>query len=101
MRPGLEIDIDHLTRINLYVTDIRNRLSKETAKDVKKLDTAYVIADSNKDVELVHSIITQLEEQGILFMKWETLIDQALKQWQEHLALLKARNPTDKRIQDL
>lgn len=101
IRPRLEIDIDHLTRINLYVTDIRNRLSKETGKDVKHLDTAYVIADSNKDVELVHSIIEQLAEKGIYFMKWETLIEQALKQWQDHLALLKARNPEDKRIQDL
>lgn len=101
MRPGLEIDIDHLTRINLYVTDIRNRLSKETGKDTKNLDTSYVIADSNKDTELVHSIIDQLAEQGILFMTWNTIIEQALKQWLDHLALLKARNPTDKRIQDL
>lgn len=101
MRPGLEIDLDHLTRINLYVTDIRNRLSKETGKDVKHLDVAYVIADSNKDTELVHSIINQLADQGIFFMTWETLIEQALKQWKEHLALLKLRNPTDKRIQDL
>lgn len=101
MRPGLEIDIDHLTRINLYVTDVRNRLIKETGKEINKLDTAYVIADSNKDTELVHSIVSQLAEQAILFMTWNTLIDQALKQWQEHLVLLKDRNPTDKRIQDL
>lgn len=37
----------------------------------------------------------------LLVMTWNTLIEQALKQWGDYLKLLKARNPTDKRIQDL
>jgi hypothetical protein len=101
MRPGVEIDLDHLDRANYYVLDIRNSLAKETGNPINKLETAYIIADSMKDTELVHSRIKQLAEEHIFVMKWDTLIEQALKQWQEHLALLKERNPTDKRIQDL
>jgi len=101
MRPGLEIDLPHLDRANYYVLDIRNRLAKETGNPINKLETAYIIADTKKDLELVHSRISQLADENILVMTWGTLIEQALKQWQEHLALLKARNLTDKRIQDL
>lgn len=101
MKPGLEIDIDHLTRINLYVTDIRNRLNKETGNPIKHLENAYVIADTKKDVQLVHSIIDQLAKQGILVMTWDTLIEQSIKQWEEFLELLKSRNPDDKRIREL
>ncbi len=101
MRPEIEIDFDHLDRINYYVMDIRNRLAKETACQIKKLDTAYVVADTKKDSELIHSRINQLEVDNILVMTWNTLIEQALKQWGDYLKLLKARNPTDKRIQDL
>lgn len=101
MRPGIEIDLAHLDRANYYVLDIRNRLAKETGNPISKLETAYIIADTKKDLELVHSRIDQLAEENILVMTWDTLIEQALKQWKEHLALLKARNPTDKRIQDL
>lgn len=101
MRPGLEIDLPHLDRANYYVLDIRNRLAKETGNPINKLETAYIIADSKKDIELVHSRIDQLADENILVMTWNTLIEQALRQWRDHLALLKSRNPTDKRIQDL
>lgn len=101
MRPGIEIDLPHLDRANYYVLDIRNRLAKETGNPINKLETAYIVADTKKDIELVHSRVKQLADENILVMTWDTLIEQALKQWQEHLSLLKARNPTDKRIQDL
>jgi hypothetical protein len=101
IRPGLEIDLDHLDRINYYVMDIRSNLSKETANPIKSLETAYVIADTKKDIELVHKRILQLEEEGIFVMTWNTLIEQALKQWKDYLDLLKQRNPNDKRLQGL
>ena len=101
IRPGLEIDLDHLDRINYYVLDIRSALSKETGNVIRSLETAYIIADSKKDIELVHQRIAQLEDHNIYVMTWGTLIEQALKQWADYLDLLKQRNPSDKRIQDL
>lgn len=101
MRPGLEINTDHLDRINYYVMEVRSCLAKETGGTIKYLEKAYLIADNKKDNELIHERIKQLEEKGILVMTWNTLIEEALKQWYDYLDLLKERNPDDKRIQTL
>jgi hypothetical protein len=101
MRPGVEIDTDHLDRINYYVLEIRNNINRQTGLSIKTLDNAYVIADSRKDSQLISGRIKQLEEEGILVMTWDALIEQAVKQWQDYLELLKERNPDDKRIQEL
>jgi hypothetical protein len=101
IRPGLEIDIDHVQRILLYVTDIRNRLKADTGNSIQTLNTSYLIADKRKDSQLLNSLIENLRENGILVMTWDTLIEEALKQWRDQLDLLKQRNPQDKRIQDL
>ncbi len=101
MRPGLEIDLPHLDRANYYVMDIRNQLAKETGNAIRTIETAYIIADVKKDLELVHSRIKELAEKNILVMTWNTLIEQALKQWKDYLDLLKSRNPNDNRIQIL
>lgn len=101
MRPGIQIDLDHIQRINAYVTDIRNRLRRETGNPIRSLDTAYLIADTKKNDELIATLSGELAEKGILVMTWDTLIEEALKQWREHLELLKQRNPEDKRIQGL
>lgn len=101
IRPGLEIDIDHVQRILLYVTDIRNRLKSDTGNTIQTLNTAYLVADKRKDSQLLNSLIENLKENGILVMTWDTLIEEALKQWRDQLELLKQRNLQDKRIQDL
>ena len=101
IRPGVEIDLDHLDRINVYVLEIRNSLTKETGKVIKKLENAYLIADTKKDSELISSRIAQLEKDGIFILTWNSLIEEALKQWGDFLVILKERNPNDKRIQVL
>ncbi|MGO9613055.1 MAG: ATP-binding protein [Dissulfurispiraceae bacterium] len=101
MRPGLELDTEHLDRINYYVIDIRSSLDKQTAGTIRNLENAYLIADSKKDSDLIHKRIKQLEDEGILVMTWDALIEEAIKQWKDYLDLLKLRNPDDKRIRDL
>lgn len=101
MRPGLELDKEHLDRINYYVINIRKALEKETGGTIERLENAYVVADSYKNDTIVNERIKQLERDNILFVTWETLIGQSIKQWEEFLELLKSRNPDDKRIQEL
>lgn len=67
----------------------------------KRLENSYVVADSYKSDTIVNERINQLERDNILFVTWNTLIEQSIKQWDEFLELLKARNPEDKRIQEL
>jgi len=101
IRPGLEIDTDHLDRINYYVMEIRTSIEKETGNDIRRLNSAYLIADSKKNNETINKRIKQLEKDNIYVMTWNTLIEQAIKQWKDYLSLLKQRNPKDKRIQEL
>jgi hypothetical protein len=101
MRPGLPIDRDHLDRINYYVMGVRRSLTKETGNPIRHLECAYVVADSKNNAEDITDRIQQLHESKIYVLTWNTLIEQAKKQWEEQLELIKQRNPTDKRIQDL
>jgi hypothetical protein len=99
MRPGLEIDVDHLDRINYYAIELKERLSAETGGVITRLESAYVIADNKKKTLLMEKRMLQLEEENIYVMTWDGLITQAVKQWEEYLEMLKGRNPEDKRIQ--
>jgi len=101
MRPDVELDLDHLDRINYYVLDIRNALKAETAGRFHNIEKAYVIADRCKDGALVTERVMQLQKEGILVMTWSTLIEQAIEQWDEYLKVLKDRYPDDPRIKDL
>jgi hypothetical protein len=101
MRPGISLDRDHLDRINYYVLGVRRGLSKETGGQIKHLEAAYVIADSKNNAEDITDRIYQLSEEKIYVLTWNSLIEQAKKQWEEHLELIKQRNPDDKRIKNL
>ena len=62
---------------------------------------AYVIADAKSDSALMRKRADQLAKDNIWVITWDTLIANAIKQWQEHLDLLKSRHSSDARIQNL
>ena len=102
MRPGLQIDKDHIDRLQWYVSSIRKHLLTLTGATIKNLKTSYIIADKIKDDELISErIISLADNENIYFLSWDMLIEEALRQWQEFLSILKQRNPEDKRIQEL
>lgn len=101
MRPGLPLDSDHLDRINYYVLGVKRGLAKETGNQIRRLEAAYVVADDERRSDDFLDRIQQLADSNIYILKWETLIEQAIKQWEDHLELIKQRNPNDKRIQSL
>lgn len=101
MRPGLSLDETHLDRINYYVMGIRHAIELETGNRIKTLENAFVVADAKSDSADMLTRTKQLERDGILAITWNTLIENAISQWGEHLDLLKNRHSTDPRIQDL
>ena len=101
IRPGIPLDKDHLDRINYYVLGIRRALKRETGAVIKNLDTAYIIADTERKSEDYLDRVHQLKDESIFVLTWNSLIENSIKQWEEHLELIKQRNPNDKRIQDL
>lgn len=101
MRPGLRVDRDHLERLYYYVKSIRRHLKGETGLVFKHADAAYLIADTINETDDIRERITDLLNDKIFVLSWNGLIEKSLKQWREHLSLLKSRFPNDKRIQAL
>lgn len=101
MRPGLVIDQNHLDRINYYVIGIRKHLSAESGNPIRSMANAYIVADAKKDSAMMQERISQLEACNILVMTWDTLIANAIRQWDEYLDILKNRHSADPRIKNL
>jgi hypothetical protein len=101
MRPGLKLDRNHLSRLNDYVSDIRVMIAHETGLEIKQLSSAYVIADSRSNDIFIADKIIKYAKDSIFMLTWDSLIAQAIKQWEEHLNVLKQNNYTDPRIQAL
>jgi hypothetical protein len=101
MRPGLKIDRDHLDRLGNYVSDIVVMLKHETGSRIKKLSGSYIIADERNDDIFINEKIQKLESDNIYFLTWNNLINEAKRQWEEQLDILKQNNRTDPRIQAL
>ena len=101
MRPGLRVDRDHLERLYYYVKSIRRHLKGETGLVFKHADAAYLIADTINETDDIRERSTDLLNDKIFVLSWNGLIEKSLKQWREHLSLLKSRFPNDKRIQAL
>lgn len=98
MRPGLELDCDHLDRLNWYVIGIRNAIKSRSGGLIRSMTNAYVVADERKRSADMDERIDELLSKGIMILTWNDLISNALKQWKEVLELLKSRYPDDKRI---
>jgi hypothetical protein len=101
MRPGLNLDRDHIDRLNNYVSDIRVMIAHETGLTLSHLSSAYIVADSHDNDIFIAEKIKKLKEDNIFLLTWDTLISQAIKQWQEQLDILKLNNRADPRIQAL
>ncbi|MDR1903936.1 MAG: ATP-binding protein [Treponema sp.] len=102
MRPGLEIDQDHLNRIEYYVDGVRQGIEQSTGKTIRSLTCAYIIADKCKKNSTVNRKISRMvKEYSIYVLSWNDLIAEAIKQWEEQLDILKQNNRADPRIQAL
>jgi hypothetical protein len=101
MRPGLKLDRDHIDRLYNYVSDIRVMIANETGSTIRRLSSAYIVADSRDMNIFISDRINKLENENILVLTWDALIAQAIKQWQEQLEILKENNASDVRIKEL
>lgn len=100
MRPGLKLDEDHVSRTRKYVFALDEYLENQTAISYK-LENTYVIAEIPRERYLLDVISGLAKDKNIYFKNWDTLLNDAKKQYEEYLDLLKERNPTDLRISNL
>lgn len=98
MRPGLKIDLDHLTRFETYVDTFRSHLECSTASRFNTA-TGYLVADkiTTKNQPFLKKV-KKLKEDRLETLTWNDLLSEAKRQWQEFLDHLVERAPNDNRI---
>lgn len=101
MRPGLTLNKDHLDRVNYYVLGITAGIERSTASPIKRLESTYVVADEKYNSDSITKRVIQLADYDIYVLTWNELIENAKKQWEEQIDIIKQRNPNDERIKNL
>ena len=100
MRPGLNLDWDHINRFERYIRILRTSLGANTGLRFR-IVTGYVIADSlDRDGSIVDKL-QSLETEGMYALDWASLFSEASAGWQDFLDVLIVRAPDDERIKTL
>ena len=100
MRPGVNLDWEHLDRFERYVTIVRTNVEANTAGPFN-LVTGYIVADGLEKNATNLRRIERIKADLMWALDWEMLFSQALSQWQEFLEILAGRSPEDERLQAL
>lgn len=101
MQPGLTLDVDHLSRYDLYFRAIKtNVIEANTASGFRQL-TGYIVADGLARDPVMIDKIKSMRDEKMLAMDWATLISNALEGWKEFLEALAIREPRDDRLKAL
>lgn len=97
MRPGERADWDHLSRCRRYVLLVREKVETETALGIGRV-TGLIVADRLESDAGVRREIGELEKSRIYAYSWQTLLEQAEREWREYLEILGSRAPEDERL---
>lgn len=102
MRPGLQVDFDHCSRMELYVRKINQALQAQSinAKFTTKNARGLLIADKlGNDSALMGKI--QEDRKLYSARSWNDILTEAIGCYREYFNILKSKNPNDPRLQDL
>ncbi len=101
MKPGLNINFDHISRFQFYVIAVRTRIEALTGGQFRRVVGGYLVADRLQRTTTIAAQLTSMEQAGMYAMDWETLLRQAEAQWKEFSTILASRAPDDARVQAL
>ena len=100
MRPGLEINWEHVDRCRKYVLTIKSSLS--VSESFNKI-SALIIADMPQEIPL--PLATNLENvrksNNIRIHSWDQIITRAVNKWRDYLEILAVRTDNDPRLEEL
>jgi len=100
MRPGLNLDFDHVNRFDTYIWQIREKVETTTAGRFRRV-TGYLIADGLERKTGLKRKIQEMEKSDMIAADWNTLLGEAVNGYREYLEILKSRAPDDARLQAL
>ncbi|GBD90017.1 hypothetical protein BMS3Abin04_00733 [bacterium BMS3Abin04] len=102
MRPGKEIDYDHVMRLNRYVTRIQDAIKKNgTSKEFRgKTVFGILIADNEMKDTSIGTTLNDLRQNMNTFT-WKGLFSLVQARYKEYLYILRMKAPDDPRIKGL
>lgn len=100
MRPGVNLDAEHLARFGTYMNIIESHFEANTAAGVDAV-IGYVIADGLARKRHVVKQLEMMEQARRYAMDWNTFLDRAHRQWSYFYDVLRMRAPEDDRIKAL
>lgn len=102
MRPGLEIDYDHVMRLNRYVTKIQEAIKNAgTSKEFLGKNVFGILIADNKMKDTSISTTLQAFRHIMDTFTWEGLFNLVQSRYKDYLDILRMKAPDDPRIKGL
>lgn len=98
MRPGLQINSDHVNRFETYVDQIRIAVKAETGGRFTEV-TGYLIGDKVEESALLHPKLERIARASMYVRSWETIFAEAERAWRDFVDILEERGGDDPRVQ--
>ena len=99
MKPGLKLDVDHITRLERYSNGVNRWFS---ATKNKQLLESWVIAEYAPDADVRDMVeARKRNDPPLYFLTWSELLSDCKRQFGEQIEIYQLRNPEDERIQAL
>jgi hypothetical protein len=100
MRPGLSLDLDHISRCSQYVSILREDVRANTALNIDQV-TGLLVADNLSKRRGMSDQLQGLKKNGILAYDWETLLKAAEDKLKVFMEIVTDRAPSDARLKGL
>ena len=100
MRPGLNLNWDHINRFEQYIRKISNRVKSNTILRFREV-TGLIVADRIDRAPDIVDKIESLERESMLASDWGTLLDNALSKYDEFMDAVSERGNGDERLRRL
>lgn len=100
MRPGLQVDRNHIDRFQRYVDILRSRVHANSDLGLEHI-TGLLVADKLHRRPEDAGAIERMARDGMFCQEWEILLANAASQWSEFLDVLVERSPDDARVKEL
>ena len=97
MIPGKPLDIDHLTRYEMYFRAVRTHLKANSGGEYDRA-TGLIVADSLDTNPVFLDKLESMRREEMLALDWQGLLARALSKWEDLLRALAARTPRDPRM---
>lgn len=103
MKPEEKLDLDHISRTELYLNVVKDYCNRNTSPDHRNysLKAAYIIADGLSGTLASFAKTKSMNTPPIYILNWATLLDNSRRNFEDYFNLMVDHAPEDFRIRTL